>query len=141
MSTGAGASRRVTRPRGEARGKVSTTPCHRQTDDTSTGLHAEDPAVIITHANTHIIMRTHTNTHTHAHPHTVNQQSEKGGWPPESPPECVFLVCLFLVLHQPWCRLSVSDLNGHSTASRMKCTLNKCQCKDNKYTISVYITT
>lgn len=61
----AGASQRVTRPRGEARGKVSTTPCHRQTDDTSTGLRAEDPAVIITHANTHIIMRTHTNTHTH----------------------------------------------------------------------------
>ncbi|CAB1443951.1 unnamed protein product [Pleuronectes platessa] len=30
--------------RGEERGKVSTTACHRQTDDTSTGLHAGDLA-------------------------------------------------------------------------------------------------
>lgn len=43
----------------------------------------------------------HTHTQTRTDTHAVNQQSEKGGRPPESPPECVFLVCLILVLHQP----------------------------------------
>lgn len=48
--------------RGEERGKVSTTACHRQTDDTSTGLHAGDLAVITPHTHT----RTCTYTHTHS---------------------------------------------------------------------------
>lgn len=63
---GARASQRVTRPeerRGEERGKVSTTACHRQTDDTSTGLHAGDLAVITPHTHTH----TNSCMHTHCY--------------------------------------------------------------------------
>ena len=72
--------------RGEERGKVSTTACHRQTDDTSTGLHAGDLAVITPHtyAHTHARAHTHTHTHTHTHihacTHTVTRQTEKGAW-------------------------------------------------------------
>ena len=78
---GARASQRVTRPeerRGEERGKVSTTACHRQTDDTSTGLHAGDLAVITPHTHTHTHTHTHMHTQIHACTHTVTRQTEKG---------------------------------------------------------------
>lgn len=45
----------------ERRGEVSTTTtCHRQTDDTSTGLLAGDLAVITPHTQKHTFMHTHT---------------------------------------------------------------------------------
>lgn len=64
-SGGAGVREINTRLKGRKRGKVSTTRCHRQTDDSSTRLHAGDLAVIT--PQTYLPASTHAHTYTHAY--------------------------------------------------------------------------
>lgn len=65
-SGGAGVREINTRLKGRKRGKVSTTRCHRQTDDSSTRLHAGDLAVIT--PQTYLPASTHAHTYTHVAP-------------------------------------------------------------------------